>query len=499
MVMNVSRLLLIFSLCLPAPLPADQKPNIVLIMADDLAWDDSGPYGNDRVRTPNLDKLAAEGMKFTRAILTASSCSPSRASIITGRYPHRTGAEELHWPVPAKQITFVEKLRAAGYWTAAAGKWHLGEEIRDRFDLIRDVDTSGFQLPGGKAGQAGVFKETTKGDAKSGCADWVSLIRARPADKPFFLWLAALDPHRPYDEGILKQPHLPAAVRVAPYHPDTFGVRREYALYYDEITRLDRFTGLVISELEKNSILDNTLVIFFSDNGRPFPRDKTSLYDSGIRTPFIIRYPPVVKPGTVCKRLISAVDIAPTLLEIAGVEKGDTFDGVSFHRLLSNPLGLPVRSYAFAEKNWHDYEDHSRAVRSTQFKYIRNYYDDLPPTPPADAVRGITYRALQKRHDSADLSAAEGQLFWFPRPREELYDCSADPHELKNLADSPDYSKTLVLMRDALQKWERETGDHVPELRTADEFDRQHGKPTPARVRPRWSKKKMVEAGLTAP
>ena len=178
MVMHFSRLLLILSLCLPDSLTADQRPNIVLIIADDLAWDDSGPYGNDRVRTPNLDKLAAEGMKFTRAILTASSCSPSRASIITGRYPHRTGAEELHWPVPAKQVTFVEKLREAGYWTAAAGKWHLGEEIRDRFDLIRDVDTSGFQLPGGKAGQAGVFRETTKGDAKSGCADWVPLIRA---------------------------------------------------------------------------------------------------------------------------------------------------------------------------------------------------------------------------------------------------------------------------------------------------------------------------------
>ena len=155
--MNISGLLIIFVLGLISGLSAEQRPNIVLIIADDLAWDDSGPYGNDRIRTPNLDRLAAEGMKFTRAILTASSCSPSRASIITGRYPHRTGAEELHWPVPAGQVTFVEKLRTAGYWTASAGKWHLGDEIRDRFDLIRDVDTSGFQLPGGKEGQAGVF------------------------------------------------------------------------------------------------------------------------------------------------------------------------------------------------------------------------------------------------------------------------------------------------------------------------------------------------------
>ncbi|MCP4849831.1 MAG: sulfatase [Verrucomicrobiaceae bacterium] len=497
--MNLSGLVVILALGLISGLFAAQRPNIVLIIADDLAWDDSGPYGNEQVRTPNLDKLAAEGMKFTRAILTASSCSPSRASIITGRYPHRTGAEELHWPVPAEQVTFVEKLRTAGYWTAAAGKWHLGNEVRDRFDVIRDVDTSGFQLPSGKEGQAGVFKETTKGDAKSGCADWVSLIRERPEGRPFFLWLAALDPHRPYDEGILEQSHLPAAARVAPYHPDTFGVRREYALYYDEICRLDRYTGLVISELRKQSVLDETLVIFFSDNGRPFPRDKTTLYDSGIRTPFIIRYPPLVESGSICNRLISAVDIAPTLLEIAGVKKSDTFDGVSFAKLLANPQGLAVRSYAFAEKNWHDYEDHSRAVRGTQFKYIRNYYNDLPPTPPADAVRGVTYKALSKLHDSADLSASEGQLFWFPRPSEELYDCNVDPHELKNLAKDAAHSKTLALMREAMHKWERETGDRVPKLRTADEFDRRHGKPTPARVRPRLSKKKMVKAGLTAP
>ena len=167
------------------------SPNVVFILADDLAWDDSTPYGNVHVRTPNLARLASEGMKFNRAILTASSCSPSRASIITGLYPHQTDAEELHWPLPAEQVTFVEGLRKAGYWTGAAGKWHLGDAIRDRFDRIKDVDTSGFQLPAGDAGKAGKFKETNDGDAKSGCADWVPLLRERPDDRPFFLWLAA--------------------------------------------------------------------------------------------------------------------------------------------------------------------------------------------------------------------------------------------------------------------------------------------------------------------
>ena len=111
-------------------------PNLVLIIADDMAWDDSAPYGHDSIMTPNLTRLANEGMRFDNAILTISSCSPSRASIITGRYPHQTDAEELHWPVPADQITFVEKLRDRGYWTGAAGKWHLGDAVRDRFDEI---------------------------------------------------------------------------------------------------------------------------------------------------------------------------------------------------------------------------------------------------------------------------------------------------------------------------------------------------------------------------
>ncbi len=121
------------------------RPNIVLIIADDQAWDDSGAYGNKKVGTPNIDRLAREGLKFTRAFVTISSCSPSRSSIITGRYPHNTDAEQLHWPLPAEQVTFVEKLKAAGYWTAASGKWHLGEAVKNRFDVVDDPGEAGFQ------------------------------------------------------------------------------------------------------------------------------------------------------------------------------------------------------------------------------------------------------------------------------------------------------------------------------------------------------------------
>ena len=474
---------------------AVQHPSIVLIIADDMAWDDSEPFGNPGVRTPNLAKLAREGMQFNNAILTISSCSPSRASILTGKYPHRTDAEQLHWPLPAAQRTFVERLREQGYWTAAAGKWHLGSQVRDRFDEIRDVDTSGFQLPTGDAGRQGRFTESLDGAEQSGCAQWVPLLESRPKGKPFFLWLAALDPHRDYRERAVAEPHRPENVRLPAYHPDTPAVRADYARYYDEICRLDRFVGEVLDELDRQGVADETIVVFLSDNGRPFPRDKTTLYDSGIKTPMIIRWPQRIKPNQSCDGLVSSVDVAPTFLELSGAARDESLDGISFARLFSDPSST-IREYAFAEKNWHDFDDHARCVRSTQFKYIHNAYADLPNTPPADAVRSPTYQEMLRLKSLGQLSDAQQACFRTPRAPEELYDVRHDPHELTNLAGRESYAEVLRQMRDALAQWRRETGDRVPDFRTADEFDRTTGKPTKARRRPRWSKARMVEAGL---
>lgn len=474
------------------------EPNIVLIIADDLAWDDCGAYGNPLVPTPNIDRLATGGMRFRNAFLTASSCSPSRCSIITGRYPHNTDAEELHWPLPAEQKTFVEALRSAGYWTAAAGKWHLGDAVRDRFDVVRETDTSGFQLPSGEAGGRGKFVETLEGEAQSGCTEWVPLLEARPRDQPFFLWLAALDPHRPYHENIVPHPTDPATVRLAPYQLDTPEARKDLALYYDEIRRLDKYVGLVMAELDAQGIADDTLVLFISDNGRPFPRDKTTVYDSGIRTPFIVRWPGMVAAGSVSDSLVSAIDIAPTFLEIAGCQPGPSFQGMSFRPLLHDPAAS-IREFIFAEQNWHDYEAHGRAVRNKRFKYIRNAYTDLPLTPSADSVRSPSFQAMIKLHAEGKLTPAQSVYFVKPRPAEEFYDCERDPHELHNLMAEPTNIASLEQLRLALRRWEQETGDYVPERRTADEFDRTTGLPTSARVRPRLSKQEMVEKGLAAP
>jgi len=464
------------------------KPNIVLIIADDMNWDDCGAYGHPTIRTPNIDRLAKQGMRFDSAFLTVSSCSPSRSSIITGRYPHNTDAEQLHWPLPAEQVTFVEQLKVAGYWTAAVGKWHLGEAVKDRFDLVKEADVLGFQLPSGQAATGAVMQASPV--RASGCEDWIPVLRARPKDKPFFLWLAALDPHRDYTTGTIETPHTPADVRIPPYLPDVPEVRQDLALYYDEIARLDSHVGRVLDELEQQGVADNTFILFFSDNGRPFPRDKTTLYDGGIKTPFIVRWPGKVRPASTCRSLVSSVDIAPTLLQLAGLPVGPTLEGKSFLPLLNDPAAK-IRDYAFAEDHWHDFEDHARAVRSIRFKYIRNDYTDLPNTPPADAGRSPTFQAMRRLRNLNKLTQAQQACFLAPRPEEELYDLENDPFELNNLADSPQYAKVLEYHRQALAQWAQRTGDSIPAHRTADEFDRETGQPLLTRIRPRPSKREM--------
>jgi arylsulfatase A-like enzyme len=452
------------------------RPNILLLIADDMAWDDCGAYGHKTVRTPNIDKLASEGMRFDRAFLTASSCSPSRSSMITGRYPHSTGAQQLHWPLPPDQITFVELLKKAGYWTAAAGKWHLGEAVKDRFDLVIEANPAGFRL-GHAPGQPA---PPTDASGKSGAGQWVSTLQTRPKGKPFFLWLAAFDPHRDYDEGIIPNPHRPEDVVVPPYLPDVPETRKDLALYYDEITRLDHYVGEVLAELDRQGERDNTLVLFISDNGRPFPRAKTTLYDSGIKAPWIVRWPKHIKPGSVSNSLVSSVDIAPTFLEVASLKAGPSFQGKSIVPTLENPKAV-IRETVFAEHHWHDFDDHGRSARSDRYKYIRNYYPDVPGTPPADAVRSLTFQAMRRLRDAGKLSSPQLACFLNPRPEEELYDTEVDPHELRNLASDPRHGAVLNQLRKALAEWQRTTDDHLPESRTPDEFDRETGQPLPTR------------------
>jgi arylsulfatase A-like enzyme len=441
-------------LSLAALTPADRPPppNVVLMIADDLGAEDSGPFGNRAVRTPNLDRLARGGMRFDRAFVVASSCSPSRCSLLSGRYPHSHGAPQLHQPLPAGQPNLATLLRAAGYWTALAGKTHLGKDALSGFDVVN------------------------AGGGASGCEQWVATLRQRPRDKPFFTWLAAVDPHRDYQPNAIPDPHRPADVVVPPYLPDTPEVRADLALYYDEVSRLDRYVGEVLDELDRQGVANNTLVLFLSDNGRPFPRCKTTVYDSGCRTPLLARWPAgSVRAGSVTASLVSSIDIAPTLLGLAGVAVPAAVQGRGFGAVLRDPAAAH-REFVFLEKNWHDFDDHARAVRSVRFRYVRNSYADVPMTPPADAVRSPTFQTILKLHDAGRLPPEQRTCFLSPRPAEELYDLDSDPHELRNVIADPRHADVLRSHRAALEGWIKETADRVPATRTPDGFDRRTGR-----------------------
>lgn len=439
------------------------RPNFLVFIADDLAWNDLGAYGHPRVRTPNLDRLAREGLRFDRAFLTTSSCSPSRASILTGRYPHATGAPELHMPLPAAQRLLTTPLREAGYFTGAAGKWHLGAAVKSQLDVVREG--------GGPGGSEG----------------WLPLLRERPRDRPFFLWLAATDPHRPYPEAGAPRVHGPEDAVVPPFLPDTPEVRADLARCYDEIARFDGAVGAALAELERQGAARDTLVLVLSDNGRPFPRCKTTLTDDGIRAPLLARWPGHARPGGTrapgharrapgtCGALVSAVDLAPTLLELAGAPRPESFQGRSFAALLTDPAGQG-REYAFAEHHWHDYRAYERAVRDRRYTYLRNFQPQLPATPPADAVNSPTFAAMRRLRDAGALTPAQRSVFTAPRPAEELYDLEQDPHSLKNLATDSAHADTLRRLRGVLDRWREETGDRFdPESLTPDAFDRETG------------------------
>lgn len=450
--------------------PLAAATHAIFIIADDISFDDIGCYGNPAARTPNIDRLAAEGLRFDEAYLTASSCSPSRSSIITGRYPHNNGrASELHQPIAAHLPWFPRLLREAGYHTGLVGKNHM----------TTDVPVAGEAAPP----PAFAMEDSGKAEGNhGGHATWVEALRQRPKDKPFFFWFAALDAHRDWDadgewiEADYGPKHRPEEVRVPPYLIDNPETRQDLASYYNEVSRFDHFVGRVVAELEAQGVLDDTLIFIAADNGRPFPRAKTRLHDSGMKTFLVAHWPNgITKPGSVCSSLVSVIDLAPTYLEAAGVARPETFQGVSLLPLLRDP-GAVVRQHAFSEHNWHDYEAHGRAVRSEGFLFIRNERPQYPWQGPADAVRSPSFTALQAVRAAQGLTKAQADVFLAPRPAEELYRTAVDPEQLENLADQPDYAATKARLSALLDQWMEETGDDVPAELSRDAFDRETGR-----------------------
>lgn len=443
---------------------ADDRPNVILFIADDVSWNDYGCYGNEFARTPSIDALAEGGLKFTNAYLTASSCSPSRASIVTGRYPHNNGkAAELHLPIAANLPWFPELLRKAGYYTALSGKNHMkvagGDEKREKaFDHI-----DGGRIPGNSGGHG----------------NWVKVLQDRPKDKPFMFWFAAYDAHRGWDAD--KQwdaskygpAHEADKVRVPPFLVDDDQTRSDLASYYNEVTRFDYYIGQVVEELKEQDELDNTLIFVLADNGRPFPRAKTRLHDSGMQTALVAHWPSGIKSSGEVDNLVSVIDIAPTVLQAANVESPETMQGLAIQPIFEDS-SAKIRNYAFSEHNWHDYEAHGRSVRDGQFLYLKNNRPYQSWQGPADSVRSASHLALQQARDAQQLSPAQADVFLAPRPAEELY-LMSDQHQLQNLAKDPKYVADLARLRSLLVQWTEETADSVPKKISADSFDRESG------------------------
>ena len=421
---------------------ADDRPNVVWLSCEDIS-PHLGCYGYEHATTPNLDRMAASGVRYANATVTAGVCAPCRSGIITGMYQTALGTHHMRCiaQLPDSIKPFPVYLRRAGYYCTNNSK--------------KDYQ---FRDP----------PETW--DESSGKAHWSH--RPNP-DRPFFAVfnytgchesaIASAEKYRKATQGIEKHDRNVVARTLPPYYPDTPVTREDWGRYYDVITALDRWVGQRLQELDKAGLADRTIVIFWSDHGVGLPRAKRWLYDSGMHVPMIARIPPKFRtggqgePGTVDDRLVSLMDLGPTALNLAGVKVPEHVQGKPF----LGPNLPPPREYVFGARDRMDERyDVIRAVRDKRYKYIRNYepwktYYQYMNT----AEQGATMREIRRVHAEGKLPPAAAKFMAPTKPTEELYDLKNDPHELANLAESPEHREILGRMREAHLAWVLETKD----------------------------------------
>lgn len=417
-------------------LAQSRRPNVVLMISDDQSAAHLGCYGDPLARTPNLDKLARGGTRFTRAYCTSPQCSPSRATLLTSRYAHEVGASALNGEVLPDFLptTLVAQLKAQGYYTVAIGKVHH-PNIQAQFD--------GYLPKLTPEAVAGFFAK-------------------RPKDRPFFLWVGSTDPHRPYRAGITSPPTDPRRVVVPDYLADTPGTRQDLAWYYDAIARLDTQCGWVLDGLTTEKLDPQTVVAFTSDNGLPFARAKASLYEAGIRMPLLIRGTPTTKHIPTSDSLVSLLDVPRTLLDLAGITVPERWRGRSLRPLLEGQAA-PQPTYQFLERNWHDTWSPARGVVSRRYKFIVNYRPEVMYLQTLDKEQARSWQDLDSLNRLGALRPALSEFYFkAPRPMIELYDLQTDPGEWRNLANDPAYAPIRQQMQQAMQRWMRQTGDFLP-------------------------------------
>ena len=416
-----------------------QWPNILWVSCEDIS-PDLGCYGDSYAVSPNIDALAAQGVRYTNVYAHAGVCAPVRSGIITGMYPTTIGTHHMRCKgvPPAYVKCFSEYLRAAGYYCTNNAKTDY------QFD-----------------------PPMTAWDECSRKAHW----RGRAEGQPFFAVINLTVSHesRNWPKKGEKLVHDPGQAVVPPYYPDTPVVRKNLARYYDNVTKMDEQAGQILRQLEEDGLADSTIVWFWGDHGRGLPRGKRWIYDSGIRIPLVIRVPEklrklampdnpnAAKPGSVNDDLIAFIDFAPAMLSLAGVKIPKHIQGKAF----IGGQKAKAREYIFAARDRMDEAyDLIRAVRDKRYKYIRNYMPYVTRGQDIEYMNRMpTMQEMRRLNAEGKLKGPQKQYFEPTKPVEELYDTQSDPHEVKNLAEDPKYKDVLERMRKVHAKWVKETGD----------------------------------------
>ncbi len=448
------RVIAILAICLspafgqgPAQRPAR---NVVLIVGDDHGLQ-AGSYGDPNARTPNLDALARSGTRYTHAFCTTSSCSPSRGVILSGLHSHTNGLYGLQHATHKQEAHrwvrgLPNLLEAGGYRTAVAGKYHVGP-----------AESFAFQESLFPAGQArNVYRMAEAAER------WM----AQPSSRPFFLYFALVDPHRAA-KGYANQEYPdvrrervdPNALRVPPFLPDLPETREDLAEYYESVHRLDQGVGRLLRGIEATGHAEDTLVIYLSDNGMPWPGCKTTMYDAGIRLPLIVRRPGQTMRGGTSAAMVSWVDITPTVLEFAQVT-GPSYplEGRSFLATLENPAPKGWDE-VFGSHQFHEITMYypMRMLRTRTHKYILNLAHRLEMPLAQDLFDSPTWQAVLRSKQRRYGTRTVEQLLH--HPREELYDLERDPQERTNLAGNDKALPVLTDLRARLRAWQERTKD----------------------------------------
>jgi N-sulfoglucosamine sulfohydrolase len=439
----------------------DRRPNILLITADDMNYNSPGCYGSPVPEiTPNIDRLAEEGMRFLHAHVNIAVCQPCRQSLMTGRYAFRHGGEGFN-PISPDVPTLGEKLRAAGYWNGILGK---EKHLKPDFKFCMDFVCGEKELASGM----GIGRDPAK--YKAFAREFFDQTLARGT--PFFLMANSHDPHRPFagSESEKKSwaKDLPEVrrwitqkeVTVPGFLPDIPDVRKEIAQYYTSVYRCDEVVGGVLEALDEAGFRQNTVVMFLSDNGMSFPFAKANCYLNSTKTPWIVRWPGKIRAGSVNQtEFISGIDFMPTVLEIVGLPQIEGMDGHSFLPLLQGK-SQPGRDSVFTEfhqtfaKNRYP----MRCVQTAQFGYIYNFWSDGQTKMTTDSTGGLSFKAMQKAALKDKEIESRVRLFSTRIP-EEFYHLEQDPDALENLIQNPRFSDEIEVFRKMLEAHMAEAGD----------------------------------------